>query len=166
MNFSAYYDVDVINGPGTRCTLFVTGCEHKCRGCHNPATWNPKAGELFDEQMKARILNDLADTRINRQGLSLSGGDPLFPQNLSVLLDLLQAVKKNFPKKDIWCWTGYRLEDLTEQQAQLLEYIDVVIDGPYELCKAEPNLQWRGSSNQRVIALKDVSLIDLAESSL
>ncbi|MCF1439303.1 MAG: 4Fe-4S cluster-binding domain-containing protein, partial [Shewanella sp.] len=83
MNYHQYYPIDVVNGPGTRATLFVSGCEHQCRGCYNQSTWDPRSGHPFDEVMVEAIIRDLNDTRVKRKGLSLSGGDPLFPGNLN-----------------------------------------------------------------------------------
>ncbi|MCG7588211.1 4Fe-4S cluster-binding domain-containing protein, partial [Photobacterium sp. OFAV2-7] len=82
MNYLNYYPVDVVNGPGTRCTLFVSGCEHQCRGCYNKNTWRLDCGHPFTQEMEDQIISDLNDTRIKRRGLSLSGGDPLHPANL------------------------------------------------------------------------------------
>ena len=91
MNYHQYHPVDVVNGPGTRCTLFVSGCEHRCKGCYNVATWPLSSGHPFNQAMEDRIIADLQDTRIRRQGLSLSGGDPLHPQNLSAVLQLVDS---------------------------------------------------------------------------
>ncbi len=93
MNYHQYFPVDVVNGPGTRATLFVAGCEHQCRGCYNQTTWDPRSGHLFDEAMVERIIADLNDSRIKHRGLSLSGGDPLFPANLDAILALVKRVK-------------------------------------------------------------------------
>lgn len=153
MNYHAYYPIDVVNGPGTRCTLFVSGCEHRCRGCYNAATWNPDNGVPFTPQLEERILQDLADTDIPRQGLSLSGGDPLYPANLSAVFSLVKRVKQELPDKDIWCWTGYRLGQLTQQQQRVLSFIDVLIDGPFVEPLKDPRLVWRGSQNQRVVPI-------------
>lgn len=150
MNYLAYHPVDVVNGPGTRCTLFVAGCEHRCKGCYNAKTWSPTAGHYFDIELETRILNDLADTRISRDGLSLSGGDPLYPENHSVLLSLVRNIKTNLPEKTIWCWTGYELQSLSKDQKSLIKWIDVLIDGPFIADLASPSLVWRGSSNQKV----------------
>jgi hypothetical protein len=82
MNYHQYYPVDIVNGPGTRCTLFVSGCVHECPGCYNKSTWRLNSGMPFTAEMADRIIADLNDTRIKRQGISLSGGDPLHPQNV------------------------------------------------------------------------------------
>ncbi|MFZ7173975.1 anaerobic ribonucleoside-triphosphate reductase-activating protein [[Pasteurella] aerogenes] len=154
MNYLQYYPVDIVNGEGTRCTLFVSGCEHGCKGCYNQKSWSFSAGVLFDQAMEDQIIRDLKDTRIKRQGLSLSGGDPLHPRNMPTLLALVQRVKRECPEKDIWLWTGYKLEELNEEQQQMLPYIDVLIDGKFVKALADPSLIWRGSSNQVVHRLK------------
>ncbi|GIU36377.1 anaerobic ribonucleoside-triphosphate reductase-activating protein [Shewanella colwelliana] len=154
MNYQQYFPLDVVNGPGTRCTLFVSGCEHQCRGCYNQSTWNPCSGHEFDRDMVAQIISDLKDTRVKRRGLSLSGGDPLFPANVPAILALVQLVKRECPDKDIWLWSGYLLEELSAEQSQVLDYIDVLVDGKFEQQLADPSLQFRGSSNQVIHHLK------------
>ncbi|MFT5235149.1 MAG: anaerobic ribonucleoside-triphosphate reductase activating protein [Shewanella sp.] len=150
MNYYQYFPVDVINGPGTRASLFVSGCEHQCRGCYNQSTWNPSHGHTFDQQMQEQVLRDLKDTRIKRRGLSLSGGDPLFPANLTSILALVKRVKAECPEKDIWLWSGYQLDELSEAQQAVIAYVDVLVDGKFEQALADPSLQFRGSSNQVV----------------
>ena len=153
MNYSKYYPIDVLNGEGTRCTLFVSGCIHQCRGCYNQSTWSPDAGELFTEQLANQIIEDLNDQRIKKQGLSLSGGDPLHPANIAQILILVKRVKKECVGKDIWLWTGYKKSELTALQLEILNYIDVLIDGKFVQELADPNLHWRGSSNQVIYRL-------------
>ncbi len=148
MNYHQYFPVDVINGPGTRATLFVSGCEHQCRGCYNQSTWNPCHGHPFDQQMQQQVINDLNDTRIKRRGLSLSGGDPLYPENLNEVLALVKRVKRECIGKDIWLWTGYLLGELSPKQQEIIDYVDVVVDGKFEQNFADPSLVFRGSSNQ------------------
>lgn len=154
MNYLQYYPIDVVNGEGVRCTLFVSGCEHRCPGCYNQKSWSFKAGIFFDEAMEEQILQDLKDQRIHRQGLSLSGGDPFHPTNVPTLLKLAKRVKIECPEKDIWAWTGYKLEELQGIQLDLLEFIDVLIDGKFMQELKDPSLPWRGSSNQRIHRLK------------
>jgi anaerobic ribonucleoside-triphosphate reductase activating protein len=155
MNYHNYYPIDVVNGPGTRCTLFVSGCVHQCRGCYNQSTWSLHSGHAYDQRMEDQIITDLNDTRIFRRGLSLSGGDPLHPANLKDVLQLVKRVKSECLNKDIWLWTGYLLAELTEEQQQLLPYIDVLIDGKFVKDLADPSLEWRGSSNQVVHYLSE-----------
>ncbi|MDX1302183.1 anaerobic ribonucleoside-triphosphate reductase-activating protein [Photobacterium sp.] len=148
MNYHNYYPVDVINGPGTRCTLFVSGCEHQCKGCYNQSTWRLDAGHLFTQAMEDQIIQDLNDPRIKRRGLSLSGGDPLHPANLAAVLQLVKRVKAECCGKDIWLWSGYVLHELTEQQQEVVNLVDVLVDGKFEQETQDPSLVWRGSENQ------------------
>lgn len=154
MNYSKYYPIDVLNGEGTRCTLFVSGCIHNCRGCYNQSTWSLDAGALFTEQLSDQIIKDLNDTRIKKQGLTLSGGDPLHPANVSEVLKLIKRVKSECINKDIWLWSGYQLAEINQQQQQIMNLVDVFIDGKFEQELASPNLKWRGSSNQVVHRFK------------
>ncbi|NAW70358.1 anaerobic ribonucleoside-triphosphate reductase-activating protein [Vibrio sp. V27_P1S3P104] len=154
MNYHQYYPIDVVNGPGTRCTLFVSGCLHQCRGCYNKSTWPLDSGRPFTTAMEDQIIADLNDSRIPKRGLSLSGGDPLHPDNVAAVLHLVERVKKECVGKDIWLWTGYCLHELDEKQRQVLDYLDVLIDGKFEQSLADPSLDWRGSSNQIIHYLK------------
>jgi len=153
MHYSQYFDLDVINGPGTRVTLFVSGCEHQCKGCYNQSTWSPSNGSIFSQAMEDKIINDLNDPRIRRRGLSLSGGDPLYPANLDCLLKLVKRVKKECIGKDVWLWSGYTIEQLTAQQKAVVQYIDYLVDGKFEQPLVDPALKFRGSSNQRIITI-------------
>ncbi len=148
MNYLQYYPIDVVNGEGVRCTLFVSGCIHQCQGCYNQKSWSPDAGIPFEQTMEDQIILDLQDTRILRQGISLTGGDPFFPANVPTLLKLVQRIRHECPEKDIWAWTGYQLSELSGIQLTLLDYIDVLIDGKFIQALADPSLVWRGSSNQ------------------
>jgi len=154
MNYLQYYPVDVVNGPGTRVTLFVSGCVHACRGCYNKTTWKLDAGHLFTQQMEDQLIADLNDDRIKKKGLSLSGGDPLHPANLEGILRIVKRVKAECEGKDIWMWTGYTLAELTPEQREIVDYIDVLVDGKFEQDKKDLNLEWRGSSNQVIYRFK------------
>lgn len=154
MFYQQYYPIDVVNGPGTRCTLFVSGCEHQCRGCYNQATWRVDSGHLFTTEMADRIIADLKDETIPRRGLTLSGGDPLHPANQADVFALVQRVRTECPDKDIWMWTGYLLAELSPRQQEIVALIDVLIDGKFEQELADPSLVWRGSSNQVVHHLR------------
>ncbi|MCW8346029.1 anaerobic ribonucleoside-triphosphate reductase-activating protein [Vibrio sp. ZSDZ65] len=154
MNYHKYHSVDVVNGEGTRCTLFVAGCEHNCRGCYNKSTLNPNSGHFFTQELEDQIIADLQDTRIKRRGLSLSGGDPLHPANVSAILKLVKRVKTECPGKDIWLWTGYELGELNNYQKGIVEQIDVMIDGQFKEDLYDPELLWRGSSNQIIHRFK------------
>ncbi|MGF1696411.1 anaerobic ribonucleoside-triphosphate reductase-activating protein [Vibrio lamellibrachiae] len=148
MNYHQYHPIDVINGPGTRCTLFVSGCIHQCKGCYNQSTQRLDSGHLFTQELADKIIADLTDSRIKRRGLSLSGGDPMHPANVSEILKLVKRVKNECPDKDIWLWTGYELDELNTEQKEILPYIDTLIDGKFEQDKYDPSLKWRGSENQ------------------
>ncbi|WP_261114951.1 anaerobic ribonucleoside-triphosphate reductase-activating protein [Serratia entomophila] len=154
MNYHQYYPLDVVNGPGTRCTLFVAGCVHQCPGCYNKSTWRLNSGQPFTPALEDRIIADLNDTRVPRQGLSLSGGDPLHPANVPAILQLVKRVRAECPGKDIWLWTGYRLVELDAQQMQVVDRINVLIDGKFVQDLKDPALIWRGSSNQVVHKLQ------------
>ncbi|MES0766042.1 anaerobic ribonucleoside-triphosphate reductase-activating protein [Serratia marcescens] len=154
MNYHQYYPIDVVNGPGTRCTLFVAGCVHQCPGCYNKSTWRLNSGQPFTPALEDRIIADLNDTRVPRQGLSLSGGDPLHPANVPSILTLVKRVCAECPGKDIWLWTGYRLAELDAQQMQIVDRINVLIDGKFVQDLKGPALIWRGSSNQVVHRLR------------
>jgi len=154
MNYSKYYPIDVVNGEGTRCVLFVSGCIHQCKGCYNQSTWSPDAGALFTKELADQIIEDLNDPRIKKQGLTLSGGDPLHPANLKEVLTLVKRVNTECIDKDIWMWTGYELAELSPQQKEIVALIDVLIDGKFVQDLADSNLPWRGSSNQVIYRFK------------
>ncbi|UGO53222.1 putative anaerobic ribonucleoside-triphosphate [Klebsiella phage vB_KaeM_Nispero] len=145
MNFDRIYPSDFVNGPGCRVVLFVTGCLHKCEGCYNKSTWNARNGQLFTMNTVKELASHLSKSYI--QGLTLTGGDPLYPHNREEISNLVSWVKARFPEKDIWMWTGYKFEDIKD--LDLLQHIDVIIDGKYE--QSLPTTKnWRGSDNQRL----------------
>jgi len=148
MNYHKYYPTDVVNGKGTRASLFVSGCEHKCRGCFSKSTWSASSGKPFTKSLEDRIIQDLQDKRIKRKGLSLLGGDPLHPKNCQSILRLINRVRLESPDSDIWLWTGYTIGNLSPIQEQIALKVDVIIDGPFVEDLADPSLKWRGSSNQ------------------
>lgn len=154
MNYHQYYPVDVVNGPGTRCTLFVSGCVHQCPGCYNKSTWRLNSGQPFTQALEDQIIADLQDTQIPRQGVTLSGGDPLHPHNVPDVLRLVQRIHAECPGKDIWMWTGYLLAELTPAQQQVVALINVLVDGKFVQDLKDPALIWRGSSNQVVHRLR------------
>lgn len=150
MNYLKITKDDLLNGEGVRVTLWTSGCSHHCKNCHNPETWNEKAGQLFDSKAIQEIYNELSKPYIS--GLTLTGGDPLYPKNRETIGDLVKEVKRRFPNKNIWLWTGYKwneIKDLT-----FIKYIDVLIDDEFVQDLYSPNLMWRGSSNQNVIDVK------------
>ena len=150
---------DINNGNGVRVTLWVSGCSHKCKGCHNSWTWNYNQGKIFAEDSD-EILNKLSNwlSRDYVDGLTISGGDPL-DQDKNTLFELKQIVnwvKTNFPSKTIWIYTGYTYEELNEYQLSAIENVDVLVDGPYkEELRDIAHCPFRGSTNQRIIHIKD-----------
>ena len=147
MNYIRIDSDDMNNGEGFRVVLWVAGCNHHCLNCHNPETWNEKAGRPFTEETKEELFKLLSKDYID--GLTLSGGDPLFPNNRELLTELCKEVKEKFPNKNIWCWTGYLYEQVKD--LPIMEYIDVLVDGPYIDSQRDITLNWKGSPHQRVI---------------
>lgn len=161
MNYADIKHYDVANGPGVRVSLFVSGCTHHCKGCFNEIAWDFNYGKQFAEDEINVILKDLDLSYV--RGLSLLGGEPFERSNQLGLLPLLRQVKKQYKEKDIWCYTGYLFDaDILnnmclkwEETKELLSYIDVLVDGKFELEKKNINLRFRGSSNQRIIRVKE-----------
>ncbi|MGO5113870.1 anaerobic ribonucleoside-triphosphate reductase activating protein [Candidatus Avoscillospira sp. LCP25S3_F1] len=158
MNYAAIKPCDIANGPGVRVSLFVSGCTHHCPGCFQPETWDFQYGSPFTEDTVAHILDLLAPDYV--EGLTLLGGEPMEPANREALLPLLDAVRQRYPKKSIWCYTGYTFEVLRagkpgpkETIDAMLSHLDVLVDGPFVESKKNLNLRFRGSSNQRLIAI-------------
>ena len=149
-----YHDItkdDMLNGEGLRVVLWVSGCAHGCRGCQNPLTWDPDSGLEFDEEAERELFALLSRDYIS--GLTLSGGDPLFPGNRAEVCALLKEVRERFPEKDVWLYTGYTAEEVMDWEG--LGLVDVLVDGRYEEEKKSPGIPWVGSSNQRVIDVRE-----------
>lgn len=138
---------DMNNGEGLRVVLWVSGCEHHCKGCQNPITWDIDSGVVFDSSAVKEILYELSQDWCS--GLTLSGGDPLHTQNRQPILVFCKLVKALFPTKTIWCYTGYLWEDIVD--LPVMQYLDVVIDGKYNIMQNDINYKWAGSTNQRII---------------
>lgn len=147
MNYGKIKTVDIANGPGVRVSLFVSGCRNRCKGCFNPETWSFDFGEPYTLWTGEEILDALNPRYI--AGLSILGGDPFEPENIETVTDLCQMVKKFFPNKTIWIYTGYLYEDLKD--LPIMEYIDVLVDGPFIEAEKDLRLAFRGSRNQRII---------------
>lgn len=158
MNYATIKNCDVANGSGVRISLFVSGCTHHCKNCFNEEAWDFNYGEEFTQNTINEITELLEPSYI--KGLSLLGGEPLEPQNQLGILPLLRKVKEVYPTKDIWCYSGYTFEyiqskmvDTLPYTKELLSYIDVLVDGKFVEELKNPMLQFRGSSNQRLINL-------------
>lgn len=138
---------DMLNGEGLRVVLWVAGCGHACPGCHNPVTWDADGGLPFDQKAEDELFTELGKDYVS--GVTLSGGDPLFPANRADVAKLCARIRQQFPDKTIWLYTGYTWEEI--QDLPLLENVDVVVDGRFVQAQADSKLHWRGSANQRVI---------------
>lgn len=161
MNYATIKNCDIANGLGVRVSLFVSGCRHHCKNCFNEVAWDFQYGQRFTEETEDYLLSLLEPEYIN--GLSILGGEPMEPENQGPLLAFIKKVKEQYPQKDIWCYTGFTLEELvgdsrahTERIKDLLSYIDVLVDGKFIDAKKDITLKFRGSSNQRLIDVKKV----------
>lgn len=154
MKMSGFYDESISNGLGWRAVLFVSGCPHHCPGCHNQAAQDFNYGEEFNEE---EILERIKENSILK-GITISGGEPLCKENISEVLKFIKDVKEVRPEFNIWCYSGYTIEQLMnrndETTNKCLEEIDVLVDGQFIQAKKDPTLKFRGSSNQRIIDMK------------
>ena len=157
MNYATIKDYDIANGPGIRVSLFVSGCTHRCPGCFNEEAWDFSYGKPFTQQTIDTILEMLKPSYV--KGLTLLGGEPFEPQNQQEIVGLLRQVKKTYPQKSVWAFSGYLFDkdilggrlgpwDITKEY---LSYLDVLVDGPFVIAKKDLTLRFRGSSNQRLI---------------
>ena len=142
---------DMLNGDGLRVVLWVAGCTHQCKNCQNPQTWDINGGILFDEAAKQELFNELKKEHV--AGITFSGGDPLHPQNRDEIFELAKESKEKFPQKTTWLYTGYLWDDFENDSR--LENIDVFVDGEFKEELKDVNLPWVGSSNQRIIHVKE-----------
>lgn len=142
---------DMLNGDGLRVVLWLAGCPHRCPECHNPVTWDENGGIPFDDNAKNELFEIINKPYIS--GITFSGGDPLLLQNIPELTVLIKEIKEKFPDKTIWLYTGYLWKEIKD--LELIQYIDVVVDGRFLVNLKDNQLKWRGSSNQRVIDVKE-----------
>lgn len=156
MNFNILKQLDIANGPGCRVSLFVQGCEFNCPGCFNTTAKDFDAGAPFTEDTKNLIFLFAEPNHI--AGLSVLGGEPLHPNNRDEVLQLAREFKEKYPAKTVWIWTGYLIEDVEELLSSYIDVIDMVVDGPFIEELKDPRLEFRGSSNQRVINLREYFL--------
>lgn len=139
---------DMNNGDGIRVVLWLAGCEHHCKNCQNPQTWDRFGGVPFDDDAKSEIFDQLSKPWIS--GITFSGGDPLAEYNRPEVIALMKEIKDKFPTKTIWCYTGYTLDDLILLKVNL-EFIDVLVDGEYVDEFRDVTYHWAGSTNQHII---------------
>ena len=138
---------DMLNGDGLRVVLWVAGCSHCCKECQNPITWDPNGGLPFDDAAKQEIFEQLEKPYIS--GITFSGGDPLHSANRFEVRNLMSEIKEKYPDKSIWMYTGDSWENIMHYA--IMQYVDVLVDGEFEIAKKDVKLLWKGSSNQRVI---------------
>ena len=161
MNYANIKWYDVANGPGERVSLFVSGCRNHCKNCFNPETWDFDYGQPFTEEVEDKILKAMEPDYI--KGFTLLGGDPFEPENCAALVPFMKRMRKLYPEKSVWCFTGYDYErDLltgkkgdAETVLKLLRTLDVLVDGRFVEELKDLNLRFRGSSNQRIISVKE-----------
>lgn len=150
MNYHDITKEDLLNGTGIRVVLWVSGCCHHCKNCQNPITWDEKGGLPFDEAAEQELFEALDKPFVD--GITFSGGDPLFINNRSEVCRLIRKCREQFPDKTIWLYTGYKWEDVKDIEE--LKLVDVVADGQFIEELKDNNIEWVGSSNQRVIDVK------------
>ena len=160
MNYAAIKNCDIANGPGVRVSLFVSGCTHRCPGCFNQEAWDFDYGQPFTQETIDQILSMLKPAYI--RGLTLLGGEPFDPRNQASVVELLRQIKKEYPEKTVWAFSGYLFDrdilsgrlgdwDITREY---LSYLDVLVDGPFVQARKNLSLRFRGSDNQRLIDVK------------
>lgn len=162
MNYATIKWTDIANGEGVRISLFVSGCTRRCKDCFNAVAWDFSYGKPFDESVRESIYEGLKADYI--AGLSLLGGEPLEPENQRALLPFVKEVKKRFPEKSIWCYTGNVFDPATgllkeqdkntEVMEELISLFDVLVDGEFIEAQKNIRLKFRGSSNQRILDVK------------
>ena len=155
MNYIKIDSCDIANGVGVGAVLWVSGCTCNCKGCHNAQTWDFNVGQTFDDEAMNHLIDVCSKPYITR--LTLSGGHPLEERNLSNINDVARTFKEMYPEKKLWLYTGYVWEDIikNDEILQILKYVDIVVDGPFVSELRNLKLRFRGSSNQRIIDVKE-----------
>lgn len=150
MNYHNITTDDMLNGDGLRTVLWVAGCTHHCHNCQNPITWDIAGGLLFDEKAEEELFEKLSKPYIS--GITFSGGDPLHPFNREEVFRLIKKIRQELPQKTIWLYTGFTWEEIMDIPE--IADVDVVAEGKFVEALLDPKLHWVGSSNQRVINVK------------
>lgn len=151
MNYHNITKEDMLNGDGIRTVLWVAGCSHHCKNCQNPETWAKDSGIPFDKEAEDELFEDLAKPYVS--GITFSGGDPLFPDNRKEVFRLIKKIRKELPKKTIWLYTGFTWEEIKDLDG--IQDIDVIAEGEFVEALKDNNIHWVGSSNQRVLNVKE-----------
>lgn len=163
MNYETITTCDVCNGTGLGVVLWVSGCDIHCNGCHNKGTWDFNHGDTWGIYSNQVLMQELSKPYITR--FTLSGGHPLAPQNITACTALCKEIKKKFPNKSIWLYTGYTWEDIKD--FTILKYVDILVDGAYNESMRDITLPFRGSTNQRIIdvqkSIKNNTLIEVQD---
>jgi len=161
MNYADIKQYDVANGPGVRVSLFVSGCRHACKGCFNYTAWDFGYGKEFTDETLDELMKLIARDYI--KGLTILGGEPLEPSNQEVLINVIRRFRKEFPQKSLWCYTGFDFEkdvmrwmvEYLPHTKEIIENLDVLVDGKFVQELYKPGLRFKGSSNQRLISIPD-----------
>ena len=159
MHFASIKNFDVANGVGVRVSLFVSGCNHHCKGCFNEEAWDFNYGKEFSEEEVNKIIDMLKPDYI--KGLTLLGGEPMELVNQEGILPLVKKVKEIYPNKTIWCYSGFTFDQIMKMcenwstTRELIKYFDVLVDGKFDIEKKDLSIKFRGSSNQRIIDMKE-----------
>ena len=151
MRYNTIRKMDISNGPGVRVSIFMQGCAFHCKGCFNEETWDFNGGEEFTDEVINRVLELASADYI--VGLSILGGEPMHPKNIDGTTKLAKAFREKYPNKTIWAWSGF-LFDKDLKDKEVMNYLDVLVDGTFKIDLFNPTLRWKGSSNQRVIDVK------------
>lgn len=142
---------DMLNGDGLRVVLWVSGCSHGCKECHNPVTWDPEGGIPFDEDAKKELFEQLEKDYTD--GITYSGGDPLFITNREAIAGLAKEIHEKYPDKTQWLYTGYEWDEI--KNLPVIKYLDVLVDGRFSVSQKDAQLHWKGSANQKVIDVQE-----------
>ena len=152
MRYNKIRKMDISDGPGVRVSIFMQGCDFNCKNCFNQETHDFNGGKEFTDETIEMVLDLCKEDYV--EGLSILGGEPMNPTNIGGTTKLAKAFKERYPNKNLWAWTGYTYENYLKDKP-ILNYLDVVVDGQYKDELHDPTLDWRGSSNQRVINVKE-----------
>ena len=151
MRYNLIRKMDISNGPGVRVSIFMQGCQFHCKNCFNPETWDFEGGKEFTDETIDEVLDLCQKNEV--KGLSILGGEPMHPKNIEGTTKLAKRFKEKYPNKNIWAWSGFNFEkDLKDKE--IMNYLDVLVDGQFVDEQKNPTLAWKGSANQRVIDVK------------